>query len=262
MPRPAIKKFPDNDEPALDDREVAAHHNNSEQPPVRQPSSSSSRRSPNSVARDDPLEGSEGDQQADVAGRGEARKAKREMTEANLRPVISIAKSTRTAPAVLDLIQEGNIGLMKAVDKFEHRRGYKFSTYAMVDPAGDHALDRHRGAARSATGAGRDDQQDEPHLAADPAGNGSGTRARAPRRENGDAGREDRKILKISKEPISMETPIGDDDDSHLGDFIEDLSTVSPSDARSMRACAMSARTSRHADAARGWCCGCASASR
>jgi len=238
MPRPDfIKAFPTN-ETSLRwiDREVGAHHGYSEllakyrQAIVEQQQKLIDLQTRVMI----PLKDLKEINKQMSTGEAKARKAKREMTEANLRLVISIAKKyTNRGLQFLDLIQEGNIGLMKAVDKFEYRRGYKFSTYAtwwirqaitrsIADQARTIRIPVHM--IETINKMNRISRQILQETGQEPDPATLAVKMEMPEEKI-------RKILKISKEPISMETPIGDDDDSHLGDFIEDQSTVAPSEA-------------------------------
>jgi len=238
MPRPDfIKAFPAN-ETSLRwiDREVGAHHGYSELlAKYRQAIVEQQQKLLDLQARVMiPLKDLKDINKQMSTGEAKARKAKREMTEANLRLVISIAKKyTNRGLQFLDLIQEGNIGLMKAVDKFEYRRGYKFSTYAtwwirqaitrsIADQARTIRIPVHM--IETINKMNRISRQILQETGQEPDPATLAVKMEMPEEKI-------RKILKISKEPISMETPIGDDDDSHLGDFIEDQSTVAPSEA-------------------------------
>ena len=238
MPRPDfIKKFPDN-ETSLRwiDREISAKHGYSEtlakyrQAIVEQQQKLITLQERVMI----PLKDLKDINKQMSTGEAKARKAKREMTEANLRLVISIAKKyTNRGLQFLDLIQEGNIGLMKAVDKFEYRRGYKFSTYAtwwirqaitrsIADQARTIRIPVHM--IETINKMNRISRQILQETGAEPDPATLAEKMEMPEDKI-------RKIMKIAKEPISMETPIGDDDDSHLGDFIEDTGTLAPADA-------------------------------
>ncbi|CAG0996003.1 partial RNA polymerase sigma factor RpoD, partial [Burkholderiales bacterium] len=238
MPRPEfIKNFPGHETSIRwIDREIGANHNYSEQlSRYRQAILEQQQKLVDLQQRVMiPLRDLKDINKQMSTGEAKARKAKREMTEANLRLVISIAKKyTNRGLQFLDLIQEGNIGLMKAVDKFEYRRGYKFSTYAtwwirqaitrsIADQARTIRIPVHM--IETINKMNRISRQILQETGQEPDPATLAVKMEMPEEKI-------RKILKISKEPISMETPIGDDDDSHLGDFIEDQSTIAPSDA-------------------------------
>src|SRR5256885_30318 len=235
MPRPEfIKKFPEH-ETSLRwiDREISAHHAFSEQlAKYRQAIVEQQQKLLDLQKRVMiPLKDLKDINKQMSTGEARARKAKREMTEANLRLVISIAKKyTNRGLQFLDLIQEGNIGLMKAVDKFEYRRGYKFSTYAtwwirqaiirsIADQARTIRIPVHM--IETINKMNRISRTMLQEMGREPTPEELAMKMEMPEDKV-------RKVLKIAKEPISMETPIGDDEDSHLGDFIEDVAAVSP----------------------------------
>jgi RNA polymerase primary sigma factor len=238
MPRPDfIKAFPAN-EVSLRwiDREVGAHHGYSEQlAKYRQAIVEQQQKLIDLQTRVMiPLKDLKEINKQMSTGEAKARKAKREMTEANLRLVISIAKKyTNRGLQFLDLIQEGNIGLMKAVDKFEYRRGYKFSTYAtwwirqaitrsIADQARTIRIPVHM--IETINKLVRTSRQFLHEQGREPTPEEMAERLSMPLEKV-------RKVMKIAKEPISLETPIGDEEDSHLGDFIEDKNAVIPVDA-------------------------------
>jgi len=238
MPRPDfIKAFPAN-ETSLRwiDREVSAHHPYSEQlAKYRQAIVEQQQKLLDLQTRVMiPLKDLKEINKQMSTGEAKARKAKREMTEANLRLVISIAKKyTNRGLQFLDLIQEGNIGLMKAVDKFEYRRGYKFSTYAtwwirqaitrsIADQARTIRIPVHM--IETINKIVRTSRQMLNEIGREPTPEELAEKLGMPLEKV-------RKVLKIAKEPLSLETPIGDEEDSHLGDFIEDKNAILPIDA-------------------------------